>query len=306
MLELIKKTNINFMGKRYAGFILSGAMLVIGIVAFIAIIAGRGKLGIDFTGGTMIQGNFAQAVSISDLRSAMSENGFPEAEIRELQREVSHSFVIRVKGTAETGSQVANQLLAALEKAFPNNKFKLDSVDEVGPAVGKTLQSKARLAVIISLIGILIYIWARFDVRFGVSATVATFHDVFAVLGILFVMQKEITLLVISAILTFAGYSLSDKVVVFDRIRENLRLYRKRGDFLGLVNSSINEVLSRTIITSTGVILVVGVLLFMGGEVLHDFALALLIGVIVGTYSSVYVASSMLVEWEIKIPKRFK
>lgn len=306
MLELIKKTNINFMGKRYAGFIVSGIMLVIGIVAFIAIIAGKGKLGIDFTGGTMIQGNFEKAVSISDLRSAMSRNGYPEAEIQELHREVHNSFLIRVKGTAETGSQVANQLISVLEKEFPNNKFKLDSVDEVGPAVGKTLQSKARLAVIISLIGILFYIWARFDFRFGVSATVATFHDVFAVLGILFVMQKEISLLVISAILTFAGYSLSDKVVVFDRIRENLGLFRKRGDFFNLVNTSINEVLSRTIITSTGVILVVGVLLFMGGEVLHDFALALLIGVIVGTYSSVFVASSMLVEWEIKVPKRFK
>lgn len=306
MLELLKKPNVNFISKRYYAFGFSGLLVVLGIIAFMAVVFGRGKLGIDFSGGTMIQGNFAQAVSTAVLREAMNRNGYGDAEIQELQREIPNSFLIRVKATAETGSQVANQLISVLAKEFPNNKFNLDSVDEVGPAVGQTLQSKARLAVLISLIGILLYIWVRFDFRFGVAATVATFHDVLAVLGIFFILHKEITLLVITAILTLAGYSLTDTVVVFDRIRENLRLFRKRGDFPTLINTSINEVLSRTIITSTTVFLVVTVLFFLGGEVLHDFALALMMGVIVGTYSSVFVASPILVEWERKVPKRFK
>ena len=306
MFELIKKTNIDFIGKRKFAFGLSGMLVLLGIVAFVMVVMGKARLGIDFSGGTMIQGNFSQAVSISDLRSAMSRNGYGEAEIQELHREIPNSFLIRVKATAETGDQVANQLMAVLQKEFPNNKFNLDSVDEVGPAVGKTLQAKARLAVIISLVGILLYIWARFDFRFGVAATAATFHDVLAVLGIFFILQKEITLLVITALLTLAGYSLTDTVVVFDRIRENLKLFRKRGDFPTLINTSVNEVLSRTIITSATVFLVVAVLFFLGGEVLHDFALALMLGVIVGSYSSVFVAGSMLVEWEKKAPKRFK
>ena len=306
MLELIKKTNIDFIGKRYFAFGLSGILTLLGIIAFVTVVLGKANLGIDFSGGTMIQGNFAQTISISDLRSAMSRNGYTDAEIQELQREIPNSFLIRVKATSGTGGQVANQLISVLEKEFPNNKFKTDSVDEVGPAVGKSLQSKARFAVLISLIGILLYIWVRFDFRFGVAATVATFHDVLAVLGIFFILQKEITLLVITALLTLAGYSLTDTVVVFDRIRENLKLFRKRGDFPTLINTSVNEVLSRTIITSATVFLVVAVLFFLGGEVLHDFALALMLGVIVGSYSSVFVAGSMLVEWEKKAPKRFK
>jgi len=306
MLELIKKTNIDFIGKRYYAFGLSGLLVVLGMVAFLAVVFGKGKLGIDFSGGTMIQGNFQQNILVADLRSALSRNDYSDAEIQELHREIPNSFLIRVKATAETGSQVANQLIAVLAKEFPDNKFNLDSVDEVGPAVGKSLQSKARFAVLISLIGILLYIWVRFDFRFGVAATVATFHDVLAVLGIFFILQKEITLLVITALLTLAGYSLTDTVVVFDRIRENLKLFRKRGDFPSLINTSINEVLSRTIITSTTVFLVVTVLFFLGGEVVHDFALALMLGVIVGTYSSIFVASPLMVEWERKVPKRFK
>lgn len=306
MLELIKKTNIDFIGKRYFAFGLSGILVLLGIVAFVMVIMGKAKLGIDFSGGTMIQGNFTQTVSIADLRSAMSRNGYTDAEIQELHREIPNSFLIRVKATTGTGGQVANQLISVLGKEFPNNKFKLDSVDEVGPAVGKTLQAKARFAVLISLIGILLYIWVRFDFRFGVAATVATFHDVLAVLGIFFILQKEITLLVITALLTLAGYSLTDTVVVFDRIRENLKLFRKRGDFPTLINASINEVLSRTIITAMTVFLVVTVLFFLGGEVVHDFALALMLGVIIGTYSSIFVASPLMVEWERKVPKRFK
>jgi len=306
MLQLLRKTNIDFIGKRYYAFIFSGILMLIGLIAFVSILFGKAKLGIDFSGGTLIEGYFANQVEISRLRAVMSENGYADAVIQELQREIPNSFVIRVKATAETGSKVANQLLEVIKKGFPDNSFHLDSVDEVGPSVGADLQSKARVAVIISLFCILFYIWLRFDFRSGVAATIATFHDVFAVLGIMFILQREITLLIVTALLTLAGYSLTDTVVVFDRIRENLKLFRKKGDFAGTINASINEVLSRTIITSMTVFLVVTVLFFMGGEVLRDFALALMLGVIIGTYSSIFVASPIVVEWEKKSPKRFK
>jgi preprotein translocase subunit SecF len=306
MFHILGKTNIDFIGKRYLAFAFSGALLLLGIIAFVAILTGNAKMGIDFSGGTLIEGNFAQPVDVARLRSVMSEGGYPDAVIQELQRDIPNSFVIRVKATAETGGKVANQLLAVIEKGFSGNPFKMDSVDEVGPSVGEALQSKARVAVIISLLCILAYIWLRFDFRSGVAATIATFHDVLAVLGIMFILQREITLLIITALLTLAGYSLTDTVVVFDRIRENLKLFRKKGDFAGTINTSINEVLSRTIITSMTVFLVVTVLFFLGGEVLRDFALALMLGVVVGTYSSIFVASPIVVEWERKYPKRFK
>ncbi len=306
MLHILGKTNIDFIGKRYYAFVFSGILVLIGIIAFVSVLFGKAKLGIDFSGGTLIEGYFANQVEISQLRSVMSQNGYADAVIQELQREIPNSFVIRVKATAETGSKVANQLLEVIKKGFPDNSFTLDSVDEVGPSVGAALQSKARVAVIISLFCILIYIWLRFDFRSGVAATIATFHDVLAVLGIMFILQKEITLLLVTALLTLAGYSLTDTVVVFDRIRENLKLFRKKGDFAGTINTSINEVLSRTIITSMTVFLVVTVLFFMGGEVLRDFAFSLMLGVLIGTYSSVFVASPIVVEWEKRSPRRFK
>lgn len=172
--------------------------------------------------------------------------------------------------------------------------------------MGKTLQEQARWAVLFALMGILAYIWIRFDFRFGVAATIATFHDVIVVLGLYFLMGREISLLLITALLTLAGYSLTDTVVVFDRIRENMKQFRKRGDFAGTINNSINEVLSRTIVTSSTTLLAVLSLLVFGGEVLSDFSLALLLGVLVGTYSSVFVASPIIVEWEKRSPRRFK
>jgi preprotein translocase subunit SecF len=264
-------------------------------------------LGIDFAGGTMIQGFFEERVEIGDLRSALSRNGYDEAFIQSLRREKASYFLIRVKATTdEDVTRISGDILGVLEKEFPDNKFSLDSVDGIGPAVGKTLQSQARWAVLIALAGILLYIWIRFDFRFGVAATLTTFHDVLVVLGLMFVFQKEITLLIVTALLTLAGYSLTDTVVVYDRIRENLKLFRRKGDFPSTINASINEVLSRTIITSLTTFLVVFVLFLVGGEVVHDFALALMLGIVVGSYSSVFVASPIIVEWERRSPKRFK
>jgi len=307
MMEILKKTNINFVGKRYYAFAFSGILMILGIIAFVFILMGKANLGIDFAGGTMIQGSFEKSMRIGQIRDALSRNGYGDADITELKaREVPYFFMIRLKSTAETGSKVANEVMDVLRKEFPDNNFRKDSVDEVGPAVGKILQQQARLAVLIALAGILVYIWIRFDFRFGVAATVATFHDVLAVLGIMFVLHKEITLLIVTALLTLAGYSLTDTVVIYDRIRENLKLFRKRGDFAGTINVSINEVLSRTIITGGGTLLAVLSVFIFAGEVVHDFALALILGILVGTYSSWFVAAPIVLEWEKWSPKRFK
>lgn len=194
----------------------------------------------------------------------------------------------------------------ALGAEFAGNTFTLDSVQEVGPTVGRELQQQALKAIFFALIGILIYIWIRFDFRFSVAATITTFHDVLVVLGFMFIFQREISLLVVSALLTLAGYSLTDTVVVFDRIRENLKLFRKKGDYVGAVNGAINEMLGRTIVTSTTTFLAVLVVLLLCGAVVRDFALALAIGILIGTYSSIFVAAPIMVEWEARSPKRFK
>ncbi len=311
MYRLLRKTNINFIGGRKYAFGLSTVLVLLGLVAFVSIMMGKANLGMDFTGGAMIQGNFEKPIDISALRAALNGGGFPDASIQELQTKgVQNSFLIRVKAEGDnptTGTtETIKKLLGLVAASFPANAFHKDSEHAIGPAVGETLRRQANLAVFLAMLGILIYIWFRFDFRFGVAATIATFHDVLAVLGIFWIFNMEIDLLVITALLTLAGYSLTDTVVVFDRIRENLRLFRKKGDFVASINISINEVLSRTLITSLTVLLVVLTLLFFGGPVLFSFALALSIGVVIGTYSSVFVASPIVVEWEARSPKRFK
>lgn len=311
MFTIIGKTSIDFIGMRRFSFILSAILILLGLAAFVAIMLGKAEMGIDFTGGTMLQGNFSQPIDISDLRSALVSNGFPEAKIQRLTTEgVENSYLIRVKtiseGLAVGDETTVDKIMTVVGNAFPDNAFQKDSEHTIGPAVGETLRNQARWAVLLAVVGILIYISIRFDFRFGIAATVATFHDVLTVLGIFWILGIEIDLLVITALLTLGGYSLTDTVVVFDRIRENLKLFRKKGDFVATINASINEVLSRTIMTSVTTLLVVVTLFVFGGEVLHSLSLALVLGILVGTYSSVFVASPIMVEWEARSPKRFK
>jgi preprotein translocase subunit SecF len=306
-IRIIGDTKIDFIGKRKISFVVSTILLLVGVVAVVMLSTGQANLGIQFVGGTLVEGYFENPLEISALRSALASRGFPEAEIQRLEgRLEANTFLIRIKSDPVEGTRKAQTVLAAIRESFPDNAFTMDSVHEVGPAVGESLQRQARWAVLVSLLGILVYITLRFDFRFGVAATVATFHDVLVVLGILYVMNVEITLLVISALLTLAGYSLTDTVVVYDRIRENLRKYHKKADFIPAINRSINEVLSRTIMTSLTVLVVVFALFVLGGPVLRDFSLALILGVLVGTYSSVFVAAPVYIEWESRRPKRFK
>ena len=294
MLEILGKTNIDFMGKRHYAFLFSGIMVVLGIIALIQIARGQANLGIDFAGGTAVQLKFDQPIRIEDARKALESNGLADAELQEFGQE--NKLLIRVKASTTIEEKTAEKVVSIFSKEFPSNKFVVESSTEIGPTIGKKLQSDALVAIVISFAGIILYIAARFELRFGVAAALATFHDVLAVLGAFYILDKEITLLVVTALLTLAGYSLTDTVVVFDRIRENLRL-RRREQEETMINNAINQVLSRTIVTSLTVVLVLIPLTLAGGEVLHDFSLALLGGVIFGTYSSVFVASPLLLLW---------
>jgi preprotein translocase subunit SecF len=294
MLEILGKTNIDFMGKRNYAFVFSGIMVILGVIGLIQIARGAANLGIDFAGGTAVQLKFDQPIRIEDARKALEANGITDAELQEFGQE--NKLLVRVKASTTIEEKTAEKVVTIFGKEFPGNKFVVESSTEIGPTIGKKLQSDALVAIVISFAGIILYIAARFELRFGVAAALATFHDVLAVLGTFYIFDKEITLLVVTALLTLAGYSLTDTVVVFDRIRENLRL-RRREQEVTMINNAINQVLSRTIVTSLTVVIVLIPLTFAGGEVLHDFSLALLWGVIFGTYSSIFVASPLLLLW---------
>ncbi|MBI3399272.1 MAG: protein translocase subunit SecF [Deltaproteobacteria bacterium] len=294
-MDILKDTKIDFIGKRYYAFIFSAILAVVGIVAAVFIPMGKANLGIDFTGGIAIQLKFEKPIAIEQARSILDKEGSKDAELQQIAG--AHQLLIRLKKAEGELKAISDKLTDAFTKGFADNKFIIESTTAVGPTVGKKLQKDALWAVGISLLGILVYVAWRFELIFGIAAVIATFHDVLAVLGVFYIMNKEINLLIITALLTLAGYSLTDTVVVFDRIRENLR---KRGKEVleDLINRSINEVLSRTIVTSSTVLLVLLALLIAGGEVIHDFSLALFFGVLVGTYSSIFVASPLLLLWK--------
>jgi len=294
MLEILGKTNIDFMGKRKVAFIFSGIMVLLGLIALVQIARGAANLGIDFAGGTAVQFKFDQAIHIDEVRKALESNGLSNAELQEFGQD--NKLLVRIKASTTIEEKTADRIMAVFSKEFPNNKFVVEATTEIGPTIGKKLQEDALIAVVISFIGIILYIAARFELRFGVAAALATFHDVLAVLGAFYLLDKEVTLLVVTALLTLTGYSLTDTVVVFDRIRETLKL-RRRDSEENMINIAVNQVLSRTIVTSLTVVLVLIPLTLAGGEVLHDFALVLLSGVIFGTYSSVFVASPLLLFW---------
>jgi len=299
MLELIRNTRIDFLGKRKFAFILSGVLSIVGVIAIVQIANGRANLGIDFAGGTSIQLKFEKKINIHEVRRALEDGGVKDFDLQDLL--TVNKMLIRVKKTDQQIGQVSDTVTGIISKSFPDNRYVVDSVTFIGPKVGGRLRVDAAEAIAMATLGILIYIAVRFRFDFAIGATVATFHDVLAVLGIFFLLGKEINLILVTALLTIAGYSLTDTVVVFDRIRENLRA-RFREPVEAVMNLSVNEVLSRTIITSLTVLLSSLALFFFGGEVIHDFSLAMIMGVIVGTYSSVFVASPIVLLWRAKRP----
>ena len=294
-MELLGKTNIDFIGMRKISFIISGLIALVGIIGIIQISRGAANMGIDFSGGTAMQLKFAQPVTTQAAREALAREGLREVDLQEIKD--GNKLLLKMrKSTIGTG-KVADHVQEILKKEFPTNPFQVESSTEIGPSIGEKLKSDTLMAVALSMLGIILYIAWRFDFKFGVGAVVATMHDVLAIIAVFYLMNKEVNLLLVTAVLTIAGYSLTDTVVVFDRIRENM--HKSLKDPLSIVfNRSINEVLSRTIVTSFTVFMAACSLFLFGGEVIHDFAFALLIGVLVGTYSSIFVASPIVALWE--------
>ncbi len=285
MHRLINR-NIDFMGLRKGAIVLSALLILISIGS---LITRQLNLGIDFTGGNVIEIGYEKDVELEPIREVLAAEGFEDAIVQHFgsSKEVLIRFIPQAdQDKAETSSQVINALKAASDQSLEQRR-----VDYVGPQVGEELTESGGLAVLYALIAILIYVGFRFEYRFSIGAVAALIHDVTITLGIFSVLQLDFDLSVLAALLAVIGYSLNDTIVVFDRIRENFRKIRKKTS-LEIVNASINQTISRTLMTSLTTLLVLTSLFFLGGEVIHAFALALIIGVLVGTYSSIYVATS--------------
>jgi preprotein translocase subunit SecF len=294
MMELIKNTRIDFMGIKKYAFAFSCVLVLLGLFGVVQIYRGHANMGIDLAGGTSIQMKFRKPVSMDQIRQLLAGAGHGEANLQEVPGE--NILIIKVGAKGKEEKMISDQVVNLLRQKFPDNPGTVESVAEIGPAIGRKLRSDAILALAVSALAIIVYLAWRFEFKFGVAAAIATFHDVAALVGIFYLLGKEMDLLFITALLTIGGYSLTDTVVVFDRIRENIRLRKKR-TFSETINLSVNEVLSRTVVTSLTVFLTCLALLFFGGVVLKEFALALTIGVVVGTYSSIFVASPIIAIW---------
>jgi len=293
-MRIIKDTNINFIGKRRIAITISIGLILVGIISLI--IHKGPNYGIDFTGGTSLQLMFEKPVNVGQIRSILSGIGLGNSEIKEFA--IGNELLIRLQ-QQDSMEDVSDQVLSELTTQLPDNKLELRSKETVGPRIGSELRRDAIKAILISLILILIYISWRFEFKFAVGAVAALFHDVLITLGIFSLLNLEISLAIVAAFLTIIGYSLNDTIVVFDRIRENLKVMR-REDYTYIFNRSINQTLSRTLLTSLTTFVVVLILFFFGGEVIHIFSFALVVGVIVGTYSSIFIASPVVVEWYLK------
>jgi preprotein translocase SecF subunit len=306
------QSNFGFIKNRYKAYAFSLALFIATIVS--VIMHGGLKLGVDFTGGTMMQIHFAAPVPTDQLRKALNDGGIPNVEIQKVKdtENIKNAFMIRtgLMDEKSTGDEVksgstADRVKDVLGQRFSDNQITIDSNETVGPKIGKELQRNAVWAVLIGCILILVYVAFRFDFRFGVAAVVAIFHDVLCTIGFISVSNMEFNLQSVAVLLTIIGYSINDSIVVADRIRENLRKSQKE-TYPELINRSINETLSRTVITVVTVFLVLLALQFFAGRVLADFTKPLLFGLLIGTYSSIFVVSSLVVDWELKSPIKRK
>ena len=290
-LQFFTQTNIDFLKRRHIAYFLSVAIIIAGMISFVA--KGSSNFGIDFMGGTLEQIRFEKPIKLDEIRSIVNGAGIESAQLQGFGED--NEILIK------TDTDTSKGIKEALEKNLKDNKFEILRMEHVGPTVGRELRKKALLAVALALIGMLIYISLRFEFIFAVGAIVALFHDALITVGILSICGMQISLPVIAAILTIVGYSINDTIVVFDRIREDTKLWQaSKKDFKKIVNGAINETLSRTILTSSTTLMVVATLFIFGGAAIRDFAFTLMIGVVIGTYSSVYVASPILVDWHYK------
>ncbi len=300
-MELIKpSTNIDFVGSMKIAFTISIILIVISIAS----VVWHGGLnpGIDFAGGTIVQVKFQKPTPTEAIRNALKPIQLENSIIQQFNPQES---VIRTAESTSDLKGLSARIEEALSNAYGKGSFEVRRIEVVGPKVGKDLTNKAILAIVFSWIAMLIYVAWRFEFRFGVGGIVALIHDVIITVGALSLFNKEFTLTIIAALLTIIGYSINDTIVIYDRIRENLRKGLKK-DLGEVMNISINETLGRTILTSLTVFTVLIILFFLGGEVIHDFAFAMLVGVISGVYSTVYIASPLVLAWERISPSKIR
>lgn len=295
-LQIIKKSNIDFMKVRTITFAISGVMVLIGLIAFFQIARGSANLGVDFSGGSLLQYKAEQPFSMAEVRTVFTSNGMEGINLQEVENE--NRLIIKVKKSEAVVANLSDQVNELFGRELADKGFVLESQAEIGSSVSAVLRNKAIQAILISLAGVIVYLAFRFDISFGLAAAAATFHDVLVVLGICWLLNIEITLLIVTALLTLAGYSLNDSVVVFDRIRENMKKLDKFRLTNQVINGSVNQVLGRTIVTSLTSAMVLLSLFIFGGSVIHDFSFALLMGVLIGTYSSIFIASPLLTFWK--------
>ncbi len=302
-MRFFPRTNVDFIGKRHKWYTVSASLILIGLVTM----AIRGlNYGIDFKGGTELTLSFTPAVSVGEVRSSMNKIGHGDAEIKTFGS--TNQLLIRVKAS-EQEENTSQQIMNQLKQSFPDTRIVLLQDNKIGPQIGQELRRDAVIAIFYSLIAILIYVSLRFQFIYAVGAVVALFHDVLITLGAVAIcgwlipwLNLQIDQTMVAAFLTLVGYSMNDTVVIFDRIRENLKIY-KGENLIRVMNRSINDTLSRTIITSGTAFAVLLVLLIFGGEVTRGFAFAMLVGVITGTYSSIYVASAIVVDYNVYVKK---
>ncbi|MDX8411919.1 MAG: protein translocase subunit SecF [Mariprofundaceae bacterium] len=286
-------TKIDFLGQRKIAL---GFSIMLILVSLGALMVKGLNFGIDFTGGTLVEVRFSEAAEIADVRDALAPAGFGAAIIQQFGS--PEEILIRTQNEdAGDSSALSSSILEALKEAYGADGVEMRRVEFVGPQVGDELAKAGLMAVLVAMLAILLYVTFRFEFRFALGADAALLHDITLIVGLFAITGKEFSLPVVAAILTVIGYSLNDTIVVFDRIRENLVLNRKRKhalDEVTVVNQSVNQTLSRTLMTSLTTLLVVLALFFLGGEVIHDFAFALTAGILVGTYSSIYIASPVM------------
>lgn len=294
-LTMLTKSSFDFLRIRNLAFAFSATLVIIGFVALIQISRGHANMGVDFSGGSLLQYKAAQDFTMSEVREAFTRSGAPDADLQKVENE--QRLIIKIKKSQEVVSKYADKISSILAAELPEKKFNLESESEIGSSVSSSLRNQAILAIIISFAGVIVYLAFRFDIRFGVAAAISTFHDIIVMVGLCWLLNMEFTLLIVTALLTLAGYSLNDTVVVFDRIRENaLKDTHSKLDVT--INTSINETLSRTVVTGITTLFTLLALLFFGGAVIHDFAFVLTLGILFGTYSSIFVASPLLTLWK--------
>jgi preprotein translocase subunit SecF len=298
-MQIIKSDiNFDFVGKNKVAVILSLVVILIGIASLV--LKGGPNYGIDFAGGTLVQVRFSEPTRAAEIKDALKGLQAGDLTVQQIGEE-ANEFLIRVPETVAGLEGLAQSITATLEQGYGAGKVEMRRVEMVGPQVGKDLREKGLLALLYALVGTLIYISWRFEFRFALGAILALTHDVLITLGAFSLFNKEIDLPIIAAFLAIIGYSLNDTIIIFDRIRENIGKHGKEG-FAAVVNRSVNETLARTILTSGTTLLVVLALFIFGGGVIHNFAFALLVGIIAGTYSTIFVASAFVIYWEKRRP----